>query len=131
MSRGPWPAALAWRPRLPAATSPEPGDRRSPRWPLASGALDTADRRRPGMLSARTIYREIFDNEAFRLFCSIAASGEAQGGWENGKSAALVPGSQAGLAAKIARHGADEDKYGRIFTALLRKRGLEPAAVPP
>src|ERR1700757_1256222 len=84
------------------------------------------------MLSARTIYGEIFDNdEAFGLFCSIAASGEAQGGWENGKIAALVPGSQAGLAAKIARHGADEDKHGRIFTALLRKRGLEPVAVPP
>ena len=33
------------------------------------------------MLSARTIYGEIFDNdEAFGLFCSIAASGEAQGG---------------------------------------------------
>ena len=66
------------------------------------------------MLSARTIYGEIFDNdEAFGLFCSIAASGEAQGGWENGKIAALVPGSQAGLAPKIARHGADEDKHGR------------------
>ncbi len=83
------------------------------------------------MLSARTIYGEIFDNdEAFGPFCSIAASGEAQGGWENGKIAALVPGSQAGLAAKIARHGADEDKHGRIFTALLRKRGLEPVPVP-
>ena len=70
------------------------------------------------MLSARTIYGEIFDNdEAFGLFCPIAASGEAQGGWENGKIAALMPGSQAGLAAKIARHGADEDKHGRIFTA--------------
>ena len=34
------------------------------------------------MLSARTIYGEIFDNdEAFGLFCSIAASGEAPGGW--------------------------------------------------
>jgi len=41
-----------------------------------------------------------------------------------------VPGSQAGLAAKIARHGADEDKRGRIFNALLRKRGLEPVAGP-
>jgi hypothetical protein len=50
---------------------------------------------------------------------------------ENGKIAALVPGSQAGLAAKIARHGADEDKHGHIFLALLRKRGLEPVAVPP
>jgi hypothetical protein len=84
------------------------------------------------MLSARTIYGEIFDNdEAFGLFCSIAASGEAQGGRENGQIAALVPGSQAGLAPKIARHGADEDKHGRIFTALLRKRGLEPVPVPP
>ena len=83
------------------------------------------------MLSARTIYGEIFDHdEAFGLFCSIAASGESQGGWENGKIAALVPGSQAGLAAKIARHGADEDKHGPIFAALLRKRGLEPVAVP-
>jgi hypothetical protein len=33
------------------------------------------------MLSPRAIYGEIFSNdEAFRLFCSIAASGEAQGG---------------------------------------------------
>ena len=40
-------------------------------------------------------------------------------------------GSQAGLAAKIARHGTDEDKHGRIFTALLRKRGLEPVAAAP
>jgi hypothetical protein len=31
-----------------------------------------------GMLSARTIYGEIFDNdEAFRLFCAIATIGEA------------------------------------------------------
>jgi hypothetical protein len=83
------------------------------------------------MFSARTIYGEIFDNdEAFRLFCSIAASGEAQGGWENGRIAALVPASQAHLAPKIARHGADEDKHGRIFTALLRKRGLTPVEVP-
>jgi hypothetical protein len=83
------------------------------------------------MLSTGTIYGEIFDNdEAFQLFCSIAASGEAQGGWENGRIAALVPGSQADLAPKIARHGADEDKHGRIFTALLRKRGLEPVPVP-
>ena len=83
------------------------------------------------MLSARTIYEEIFDNdEAFALFCSIAANGETQGGWENGRIAALVAGPQAELAPKIARHGADEDKHGRIFGALLRKRGLEPAPVP-
>jgi hypothetical protein len=84
------------------------------------------------MLSGRTIYGEIFDNdEAFGLFCSIAAGGEALGGWESGTIAALVPGSQAGLAPKIARHGADEDKHGRIFAALVRKRGLEPVPVPP
>ena len=83
------------------------------------------------MLSAKTIFEEIFDNdEAFRLFCSIAAAGEAQGGWENGRIAALVPASCQDLAPKIARHGADEDKHGRIFTALLRKRGLQPVPVP-
>jgi len=84
------------------------------------------------MLTARAIFGEIFGNdEAFRLFCSIAASGEAQGGWENGRIAALVPESCQDLAPKIARHGADEDKHGRIFNALLRKRGLEPVPVPP
>jgi hypothetical protein len=83
------------------------------------------------MLSPRAIYGEIFSNdEAFRLFCSIAASGEAQGGWENGRIAALVPESLSDLAPKIARHGADEDKHGRIFNALLRKRGLAPVPVP-
>jgi hypothetical protein len=83
------------------------------------------------MLSPRAIYGEIFSNdEAFRLFCSIAASGEAQGGWENGRIAALVPESLSDLAPKIARHGADEDKHGRIFSALLRKRGLAPVPVP-
>ena len=83
------------------------------------------------MLSASAVFDEIFrDDEAFQLFCSIAASGEAQGGWENGRIAALVPESYRDLAPKIARHGADEDKHGRIFTALLRKRGLEPVPVP-
>jgi hypothetical protein len=83
------------------------------------------------MLSAGSVFDEIFRNdEAFQLFCSIAASGEAQGGWENGRIAALVPESYQDLAPKIARHGADEDKHGRIFDALLRKRGLEPVPVP-
>ena len=83
------------------------------------------------MVTAGSIFAEIFDNdEAFQLFCSIAASGEAQGGWENGRIAALVPDSCQDLAPKIARHGADEDKHGRIFDALLRKRGLDPVAVP-
>jgi hypothetical protein len=83
------------------------------------------------MLSPKAIYSEIFsDDEAFRLFCSTAASGEAQGGWENGRIAALVPESCRDLAPKIARHGADEDKHGRIFNALLRKRSLSPVPVP-
>ncbi|MFD4630485.1 ferritin-like domain-containing protein [Streptomyces sp. NPDC058284] len=83
------------------------------------------------MLSAKAVFGEILDHdESFRLFCSIAASGEAQGGWENGRIAALVPESERALAPKIARHGADEDKHGRIFHALLKKRGLRPADVP-
>ncbi|NGO07226.1 ferritin-like domain-containing protein [Streptomyces sp. HC44] len=84
------------------------------------------------MLSAKSLFQEILDNdESFRLFCSIAASGESQGGWENARIAALVPQSERALAPKITRHGADEDKHGRIFNALLKKRGLQPAEVPP
>src|SRR4029078_3808853 len=84
------------------------------------------------MRSARCVFDEIFaSDEAFALFCSIAASGESQGGWENGRIAALVPESQSELAPKIARHGAHEDKPRRLFHALLRKRGLEPVPVPP
>jgi tRNA isopentenyl-2-thiomethyl-A-37 hydroxylase MiaE len=84
------------------------------------------------MLSAKSLFQEIIDHdESFRLFCSIAASGEAQGGWENGRIAALVPPSERDLAPRITRHGADEDKHGRIFNALLKKRGLEPVPVPP
>jgi hypothetical protein len=84
------------------------------------------------MLSARSLFQEIVDDdESFRLFCSIAAGGEAQGGWENGRIAALVPETLRDLAPKIARHGADEDKHGRLFHALLKKRRLEPVPVPP
>jgi hypothetical protein len=84
------------------------------------------------MPTARTIFSEIFANdETFQLFCSIAASGEAQGGWENGRIAALVPRPQHDLAPKIARHGADEEKHARIFNGLLRNRGLDPVTVPP
>lgn len=84
------------------------------------------------MLSAKSLFQEILDNdESFRLFCSIAASGESQGGWENGRIAALVPRSEHALGPKITRHGADEDKHGRIFNALLAKRGLRPVPVPP
>ncbi|RSS58134.1 ferritin-like domain-containing protein [Streptomyces sp. WAC06614] len=84
------------------------------------------------MLSARSLFQEIVDSDdAFQLFCSIAASGESQGGWENARISALVPGSMREMAHKIARHGADEDKHGRIFNALLRRRGLPPVPVPP
>ena len=83
------------------------------------------------MLSASSVFDEIFrDDAAFALFCSIAASGEAQGGWENGRIGVLVPESCQDLAPKITRHGADEDKHGRIFNALLRKRSLSPVPVP-
>ncbi|MFI2619340.1 ferritin-like domain-containing protein [Streptomyces sp. NPDC018584] len=83
------------------------------------------------MLSARSVFEEILGNdESFRLFCSIAAGGEAQGGWENGRIAALVPASERALVPKITRHGADEDKHGRIFRALMKKRGLRPVDVP-
>ncbi|MFI9821961.1 ferritin-like domain-containing protein [Streptomyces sp. NPDC052013] len=84
------------------------------------------------MLSAKSLFQEILDNdESFALFCSIAASGESQGGWENARIAALVPETERDMAPKITRHGADEDKHGRIFNALLKKRGLQPVPVPP
>ncbi|WP_055525035.1 ferritin-like domain-containing protein [Streptomyces graminilatus] len=83
------------------------------------------------MLSARSLFQEILDNDdSFRLFCSIAAGGESQGGWENARIAALVPASERALAPRISRHGADEDKHGRIFNALMKKRGLQPVDVP-
>ncbi|OEU86131.1 hypothetical protein DB35_09975 [Streptomyces abyssalis] len=83
------------------------------------------------MLSSRNLFREILENDrSFQLFCSIAASGEAQGGWENARIAALVPESMRHLAPKITKHGTDEDKHGRIFNALLKKRGLKPVKVP-
>ncbi|MFV8187053.1 ferritin-like domain-containing protein [Streptomyces sp. AF1B] len=84
------------------------------------------------MLSAKSLFQEILDDdESFALFCSIAADGESQGGWENGRIAALVPDSERRLAPRITRHGADEDKHGRIFNALIKKRGLDPVEVPP
>ena len=80
-------------------------------------------------LSARSIFRELSANdETFRLFCSVAAKGENQGGWENDRIAAKTLDAE--LAAKIARHGADEHKHGRLFAGLLRRRGLEPIEVP-
>ncbi|MFF8846130.1 ferritin-like domain-containing protein [Streptomyces sp. NPDC015127] len=84
------------------------------------------------MLSARSIFQEIIDSDdTYQLFCSIAASGENQGGWENARIAALVPESMRDLVPRITRHGADEDKHGRIFNALLKKRQLDPVPVPP
>ncbi|MFJ3585520.1 ferritin-like domain-containing protein [Streptomyces sp. NPDC090127] len=84
------------------------------------------------MLTAKGLFQEIIDNdESFQLFCSIAASGESQGGWENARIAALVAPGMRELAPKITRHGADEDKHGRIFQALLKKRGLAAVPVPP
>lgn len=81
------------------------------------------------VLSAQSIFQEIYrDDESFRLFCSIAAKGEAQGGWENELIARLTPDAE--LAAKIARHGVDEEKHGRLFYALLKKRALDPVRVP-
>jgi hypothetical protein len=83
------------------------------------------------ILSARSLFREIIDDDAaFRLFASVAAAGEAQGGWENGRIAALLPESLRDLAPKVVRHGADEDKHARIFRGLLRRRGLTPVPVP-
>ncbi|WBP87518.1 ferritin-like domain-containing protein [Kitasatospora cathayae] len=81
------------------------------------------------MLSTRSLFNEIYRNDqAYQLFCSIAAGGEDQGGWENERITALTRDPV--LAPKIARHGADERKHGRIFTQLLNKRGLPKVPVP-
>lgn len=81
------------------------------------------------MVSARTVFEEIRRNDAtFQLFCSIALKGEAQGGFENQRIAELTRDPV--LAAKIARHGRDETKHGRLFRTLLRKRGLDEVPVP-
>lgn len=85
--------------------------------------------RRTTALSARAIYEQIRDNdETFRLFCSIASKGESQGGWENRRIAELVGDPE--LRPKVLRHGEDEDKHGRLFDTLLRKRSLQPCDVP-
>lgn len=82
------------------------------------------------MLSARSIYREMrADDRAYQLFVSTASVGEEQGGWENERIAALTEEEE--LAAKIRRHAEDETKHGRLFQALLKKRGLERLDVPP
>jgi hypothetical protein len=81
------------------------------------------------LISARSVFEEIRSNDdSFRLFCSVAAKGESQGGWENERIAALTKDPT--LSAKIAVHGLDETKHGRIFDTLLRKRDLERGPVP-
>ncbi|MFI5531392.1 ferritin-like domain-containing protein [Kitasatospora sp. NPDC051853] len=82
------------------------------------------------MLSTRSLFQQIYaDDRAYQLFCSVAAGGEDQGGWENERITELT--TDPVLAPKVARHGADERKHGRIFTQLLRKRGLEKVEIPP
>jgi hypothetical protein len=72
---------------------------------LSVGAVGRASEVEMVALSARAVFEEIIDNdEAFQFFCSIAASGEAQGGWENSRIAALVPAAYQDLAPKITRH---------------------------
>ena len=81
------------------------------------------------MLSARSIYQEIKeDDRTFELFCSIAAKNERQGGWENERIASLT--ADPVLARKVARHGEDEEKHGRLFASLLKKRGLDTVGIP-
>jgi hypothetical protein len=81
------------------------------------------------MFSVASIFNEIKNHDdAFRLFLSVAAKGEHQGGWENERIAALTQDPV--LAAKIRRHGEDESKHGRIFAGLLRHRGLDTIEVP-
>jgi hypothetical protein len=78
---------------------------------------------------ARSMFQQVKENdEAFRLFCGIAAAGEDQGGRENERIAALV--QDQGLVPKIQRHAADGRKHGRIFNRLLRNRGLDPSTSP-
>ena len=59
------------------------------------------------MLTARSVFREIIgDDKTFQLFASIAAVGEAQGGWENAEIASRLPDSLRQLKPKVIRHGA-------------------------
>ena len=81
------------------------------------------------MLSARSIFHQIHVNdETYRLFCSIAASGEAQGGWENARIAALVRDPDLALKWR----GIVPTRINTaVFFTLLRKRDLDPIDVPP
>ncbi len=82
------------------------------------------------MLSASSIFDEIKnDPDAFRFFVSVAAKGETQGGWENGRIAELLDDDD--LRPKVERHGEDESKHGRIFRRLLEQRGLDCVEVAP
>ncbi len=81
------------------------------------------------MLSAKSIFHEIRHNpDAFRLLLSVAAKGEAQGGWENERIATLTRDPE--LARKVLRHGADETKHGLIFSKILQKAKLDKVDVP-
>lgn len=81
------------------------------------------------MFSAQSVFQEIYrDDASFQLLCSIAAKGEAQGGWESELIARLTPDPE--LAEGIARHALDEEKHGRLFYALLKRRALDPVRVP-
>jgi len=80
-------------------------------------------------LSVHAVFDDIKRNdESFRLMISVAAKGEHQGGWENERISALTRDET--LRPKIARHGLDEEKHGRLFESLLKKRGLAPLGVP-
>jgi len=81
------------------------------------------------MLSVHTVLNEIkSDDRSFQLLLSLAAKGEEQGGWENERISALTEDPV--LRPKVARHGLDEHKHGRLFLGLLKKRGLGPVPVP-
>lgn len=81
------------------------------------------------MLSPRRLFLEIHDHdEAFRLLCSLAAAGGARRGAEYARVASLV--ADPALASKIARDGAERERQARIFTGLLRKRGLRESEPP-
>src|SRR5690606_10886976 len=66
----------------PVAASPEPHLTPSLRQLWTCGPRNRGRRGEVGpMLSAKSLFQEILDHdESFALFCSIAASGESQGG---------------------------------------------------
>ena len=76
----------------------------------------------------RSLFEEVRANDdASRLLAGTTSRNELQGGWENERIAALT--SDPILAAKILRHGDDENKHGRLFAVFLRRRGLMAADI--